>query len=115
MKKAFLMTAFVALTLSSQAFAVDMNYNSDTTIGSDNMSVRSDTSGTTTKHVKKHHHRKKTSGTYKGHPTNAGSVPARSKYMDDSLTSRQGMPSGETHGPVSGQTDDQNYGQPMNH
>ena len=111
MKKVFLMTTFVALALSSQAYAVDMDYNSDTDVNSDTTTAAPATPT--------HHHHKKMTRTKaymsNGQHTNAGKVPAHSKYINDDATSRQGMPSGETNGPVSGQSDDQNYGQPMNH
>jgi len=78
MKKVFLMTAtaFIALAMSSQAFAVDMDYNSDTTTGTDNTYVNPDNTGTnmtTTPTMKKHHRRKKTSKTYNNRSPNNSS------------------------------------------
>ena len=114
MKKVFLMTAFVAL-MSSQAFAVNMDYNNDTHTG-DSMTMNADRIDAEEPMVKtKRHVRKKTSSkTYKSKKRHTD-APAKSLHMDDSRTSRQGMPSGETNGPVYGQSDDQTYGQPMNH
>jgi len=103
MKKVILMTAFMALATASQGFAAnDMNYDKDTSVTASNDTTASPV--TPRVHHKKLH-RSKTSAHLATH----------SVSTNDSHTSRQGMPSGETNGPISNQSDDQNYGQPTNH
>jgi len=106
MKKIFLTTAFITLALSSQAYAVDMDYNGDTRTGQDiNNPDASPGTRSTTKH---HRHHKKIK-------TSTSGLATHSINANDRATSRQGLPSGETNGPITNQSDNQNYGQPTNH
>jgi hypothetical protein len=113
MKKVILMTAFMALATASQGFAAnDMSYDKDTSV-----TASADTSAapmTTRVHHKKLHRSKTSARATARHP-NAGAMPLRSSNVNDGATSRKGMPAGETNGPINGQSDDQNYGQPTNH
>lgn len=121
MKRLLLTTALCAFVLSpAAAFAAGDDYDAngtslqsmdrDATVTHDS---RPSQSLATKKMHKKKSYKKRRTGAVRDRAMNE---PVRDKGVrDDGVTSRQGQPAGEISGPVTNQTDDQNYGQPYNH
>lgn len=104
MKKILMMTVFMALASAASGYAANdnMTYDKDTavTASADTTSVAPATTAV--------HHKKRVRKASDG-------LATHSVTTNEAKTSRQGMPSGETNGPINDQTDSQNYGQPTNH